>query len=465
MSTFNYSLSQLNDPRNYTHIQFPIKNESTDGKIGLIQDIDFGVMEGFGYVTDGNNESSRIDNFVSFVSTLNLLFNNLNTRINDLKSIVDELMAESLIASITTEPKAKSLTYNGNSQDLITPGTANNGEIHYSFTYDGSYSTSLPQGTNAGAYTVFYYAKGNTGYKDSPKRQLDVTIAKASSLKTAPTVASPVIIHDGSNHDLINAGTTNSGTIEYGVNFNNSSKNNPPSLWSSDIPQGTNSGTYYIWYRIENGVNSTNYKEVNPTYLASVIIDQSTTPVTSISLDLPQLALNANESKTITATIEPSNATNKTINWSSSNTKIATVTASTTSGQAATVTWKKDGTCTITATAAGNTSKRATCTVTCQNVTNNCYIGRTNKEVFTLSDLNQYVAEKPSEITLPGGDKTTWAVWIYPESWNKPTKAISDASKVDELASFNYDDQLTFPEGYTGCWLSPYDDTTYTLEW
>ena len=110
MSTFNYSLSQLNDPRNYTHIQFPIKNESTDGKIGLIQDIDFGVMEGFGYVTDGNNESSRIDNFVSFVSTLNLLFNNLNTRINDLKSIVDELMTESLIASITTEPKAKSLT-------------------------------------------------------------------------------------------------------------------------------------------------------------------------------------------------------------------------------------------------------------------------------------------------------------------------------------------------------------------
>ena len=98
-------------------------------------------------------------------------------------------------------------------------------------------------------------------------------------------------------------------------------------------------------------------------------------------------------------------------------------------------------------------------------VQNNCYIGRSNKNVFTLDDLNQYAAENPSEITLPGGDKTTWAVWIYPESWNKPTKAISDASKTDELASFNYDDQLTFPEGYTGCWLSPYDDTTYTLEW
>lgn len=96
---------------------------------------------------------------------------------------------------------------------------------------------------------------------------------------------------------------------------------------------------------------------------------------------------------------------------------------------------------------------------------NNYYIGRSQKEVFTLSDLDQYVAEKPSEITLPGGDTTAWAVWIYPESWGKPTKAISNYSNADELASFNYDNELTFPEGYTGCWLLPGDDTTYKLEW
>ena len=281
MSTLNYSLSQLNDPKTCTHIQFPIKND-TGGKIGLIQDIDFGVMTGFGY-----DESPRIDDFKSFVSTLDSLFKNLNTRINDLKSTVDKLMSESLIASIEPKPTANSLTYNGNSQDLITPGMANNGVMYYSSTYDGSYSTSLPQGTNAGAYTVFYYAKGNTGYKDSPKRQLDVTIAKASSLKTAPTVTSQVIIHNNSSHDLINAGTTNSGTMEYGVKFNNSSINNPPSLWTSDIPQGKDSGTYYIWYRIQNGVNS-NYKEVNPTYLASVTITESTLPANNCYIGFGQ---------------------------------------------------------------------------------------------------------------------------------------------------------------------------------
>ena len=95
---------------------------------------------------------------------------------------------------------------------------------------------------------------------------------------------------------------------------------------------------------------------------------------------------------------------------------------------------------------------------------NNYYIGRSNKEVFTLDDLDQYVAEKPGEITLPGGDITTWAVWIYPESWGKPIKAISNSSNADELASFIYAD-ITLPEGYTGCYSVPYSNTTYTLEW
>lgn len=95
---------------------------------------------------------------------------------------------------------------------------------------------------------------------------------------------------------------------------------------------------------------------------------------------------------------------------------------------------------------------------------NNYYIGRSQKEVFTFSDLDQYVAEKPSEITLPGGDNTAWAVWIYPESWGKPTKAISNRSNIDELTSFIYAD-ITLPEGYTGCYSLPTSDTTYTLEW
>ena len=97
-------------------------------------------------------------------------------------------------------------------------------------------------------------------------------------------------------------------------------------------------------------------------------------------------------------------------------------------------------------------------------VQNNYYIGRSNKVEFTLDDLDQYVPEKPSEITLPGGDNSAWTVWIYPESWGKPVKAISNHTKEDEIGSFMYA-EVTLPEGYTGCYSSPMVDDTYTLEW
>ena len=268
MSTLNYSLNQLNDPKTCTHIQFPIKND-TGGKIGLIQDIDFGVMEGFGYVPNGNNESSRIDNFVSFVTTIDRLFKNLNTRINDLKSIVDSL---------------------------------NN------------------------TYTVI------------------------------------LIVNYGDN----------SSRYEQTVNLGNSAswEMSPPNgySWPTSVNNGTINGNTIT----SNAVTESN--TVNRKMTVTVTCKASTIAVTNITLNKSSLSINANGTDTITATVSPTEATSKTINWSSDDPKVATVTASTTSGQPATVTWKKAGTCTITATSAGNSSISKTCSVTCQNATNNYYI-------------------------------------------------------------------------------------------
>ena len=60
-------------------------------------------------------------------------------------------------ADITpTAPTAlENLTYNTQAQTLISAGTAEGGEMQYSL--DGTtYAKELPQGTNAGSYTVFY---------------------------------------------------------------------------------------------------------------------------------------------------------------------------------------------------------------------------------------------------------------------------------------------------------------------
>ena len=81
-------------------------------------------------------------------------------------------------------------------------------------------------------------------------------------------------------------------------------------------------------------------------------------PVTSVSLDKTSLGLTEGDTETLTATVEPSDATNKNVTWSSDDTSVATVDAS------GLVTAVARGTAVITATAADGSGASASCTVT-----------------------------------------------------------------------------------------------------
>ena len=87
---------------------------------------------------------------------------------------------------------------------------------------------------------------------------------------------------------------------------------------------------------------------------ATCEITVEATPVTGITLDRTSVSLRTNETVTLTATVNPDDATDKTVTWSSSNTGVATV-------KNGVVTAVKAGTATITAKAG---TKSATCTVT-----------------------------------------------------------------------------------------------------
>ena len=78
--------------------------------------------------------------------------------------------------------------------------------------------------------------------------------------------------------------------------------------------------------------------------------------VTDVELDITQKALNVGDTFTITATVKPDNATDKSVTWSSSNTSVATV------DENGVVTAVTEGTATITATASNGVE--ASCTVT-----------------------------------------------------------------------------------------------------
>ena len=91
-------------------------------------------------------------------------------------------ISEKQPATVTKVPTAKTLTYNGSAQELVTAGTATGGEMQYAL---GSateatepYTTSIPTATKAGTYYVWYKAVGSGNYKDSVPVCITVSIKK-----------------------------------------------------------------------------------------------------------------------------------------------------------------------------------------------------------------------------------------------------------------------------------------------
>ena len=95
------------------------------------------------------------------------------------KSTYDFGVAEFTIAkadsAITAAPTPNTLTYNGEAHNLISAGEAMCGTMVYSL--DGTeYSETIPQGTNAGDYTVYYKVVGDSNHNDTEPATVIATI-------------------------------------------------------------------------------------------------------------------------------------------------------------------------------------------------------------------------------------------------------------------------------------------------
>ncbi len=122
--------------------------------------------------------------------------------------------------------------------------------------------------------------------------------------------------------------------------------------------------------------------------------------VTGIKLSQTSITLEKGKTQTITATVSPSNATNKTVTWTTSNSSVATVS----NGK---ITAKGAGTATITAKTANG--KTATCKVTVKNPTvdpTSIKLNKTTASVAVGSTLTLTATVFPSNAT----NKTvTWS--------------------------------------------------------
>ena len=133
-------------------------------------------------------------------------------------------------------------------------------------------------------------------------------------------------------------------------------------------------------------------------------------PVKSVSLDKTKLTLGAKEKFTLKATVKPSNATNKTVTWKTSNKKVATVSK----GK---VTTKKAGKVTITAKADGKSKK---CVITVKKAPNKITLNA-KKKTLKKGKKFQIKAKLP---------KNTASYKITYKTSNKKVATVSASGKV-----------------------------------
>ncbi|MDE6900167.1 MAG: S-layer homology domain-containing protein, partial [Oscillospiraceae bacterium] len=116
-------------------------------------------------------------------------------------------------AKLATVPADPGLTYTGSAQPLVTGGaTAGNiGVVEYSTSEKGTYSTTIPTGTNAGTYTVWYKVADSVNYTGIDPASIEVEIKKMTPKITAYPTAS------GDAGQLLSDIKLNGGAIEGNV--------------------------------------------------------------------------------------------------------------------------------------------------------------------------------------------------------------------------------------------------------
>ena len=109
-----------------------------------------------------------------------------------------------------------SLTYNGQSRDLITVNN-NTGTMHYRVGTDGTWSTTIPTATDTGSWTIYYYMDASLNYtakgsSSSPWGSVSSSIEKAD--QEAPTAYGSTVTY-GSTANAAFSGGGGHGSIEW----------------------------------------------------------------------------------------------------------------------------------------------------------------------------------------------------------------------------------------------------------
>ena len=271
---------------------------------------------------------------------------------------------------VTAEPYQG--TYDGNAHGISVTSTTP--EVSITYSTDGSnYTSELPTYIQTGGYTTYYKVR-KEGYK-TVSGSITVTISKAEG---QIALSSSSGIFDGiesktitvsNNTGVVSAESSNTDAATVSVN------GNEVTITSKELTTTVN-----VNITITSG-SSTNYEEVSATYIATVT--RIPVHVTGVTLNAKEKGIANNGTFQLQATVSPSNADDKSVTWSSSNTSLATVSST------GLITVKSTSVSTVTITCTttdGN--KKATCKV----FTNYTEIAnRTQLEAIATNASGKYV--------------------------------------------------------------------------
>ena len=166
-----------------------------------------------------------------------------NSNINDVAADTATTTIAKVTPTVVAPTAVTGLVYNTNEQTLVNGGSTDYGTLKYSLD-ETTYSTSLPKATNASSYIVYYKVDGDENINDIAVDTTTATIAKVTPTVVAPTAK--VLTYNTQAQELVNAGSTDYGTLKYSLDN---------STWSTSIPTATNYGSYTVYYKVEGDSN------------------------------------------------------------------------------------------------------------------------------------------------------------------------------------------------------------------
>jgi uncharacterized repeat protein (TIGR02543 family) len=218
------------------------------------------------YIADGYNKAAFPDNYIIEYYKGNKKLSDApvdagdytaKVKFGNAVASVDFTVAKAEL-SITSE--VYSGTYDGAAHGITVDADDSDAVVYYAAeeltedNYKTAGTTDNLTFSDAGEYTVYFYAESDNYTPVPASGSNQVSIAKAEAKATANPTASADLKYNGEEQKLVSEGSSNDGSFVFALNDSNEQAPDD-AAFSEAIPEGKAVGTYFVWFKIKGDKN------------------------------------------------------------------------------------------------------------------------------------------------------------------------------------------------------------------